>query len=262
VGAGGAAVAARPPRRRRFPGRRPVDDRVALAGIVFVLKAGITWNELPAEGIGCSGVTCWRRVRDWAEAGVWPMLHELLLGELRAGGLLDLDRCAVDASHVHALKGGLRWTLAVNRGHPGSKHHLIVDAHGIPLAVTLTGGHRHDVTQLLPLLDAIPPIRGLRGRPRRKPRELFADRGYDFDKHRRLLRERGITPRIARRGQAHGFGLGKIRWVVERAIACWTPSNGSAPTTNAAPTSTSAYSNGSNGCVPGSGVSAGLRRRV
>jgi transposase len=83
----------------------------------------------------------------------------------------------------------------------------------------LTGGHRHDVTQLLALLDAVPPIRGLRGRPRRKPRQLFADRGYDFDKYRRLLRGRGITPRIARRGVAHGSGLGKVRWVVERGFA-------------------------------------------
>ena len=57
----------------------------------------------------------------------------------------------------------------------------------------LTGGHRNDVTQLLPLLDAIPPIRGLRGRPRRRPRKLYADRGYDHDKYRQLLRERGIT---------------------------------------------------------------------
>jgi transposase len=95
-----------PPRRYRFPGRKPVDDRVALAGIVFVLKTGITWNQLPAQAIGCSGVTCWRRLRDWTEAGVWPALHELLLAELRAAGRLDLDRCAVDSSHVHALKGG------------------------------------------------------------------------------------------------------------------------------------------------------------
>jgi transposase len=75
------------------------------------------------------------------------------------------------------------------------------------------------VTQLLPLLDAVPPIRGRRGRPRRRPRELFADRGYDFDKYRRALRGRGIAPRIARRGVGHGSGLGTIRWVVERAFA-------------------------------------------
>ena len=83
-----------------------MDDRVALAGIVYVLRTGITWKQLPAAMLGCSGVTCRRRVRDWTEAGVWPALHELLLAELRAAGQLNLDRMAVDASHVHALKGG------------------------------------------------------------------------------------------------------------------------------------------------------------
>ncbi len=96
---------------------------------------------------------------------------------------------------------------------------LIVDRNGTPLAATLTGGNRHDVTQLLPLLDAVPPIGGLRGRPRCRPRRLYADRGYDFDKYRRQLWKRGIKPMIARRGIAHGSGLGKVRWVVERAFA-------------------------------------------
>ena len=69
--------------------------------------------------------------------------------------------------------------------------------------------------QLIPLLDAVPPIRGRRGRPRRRPRELFADRGYAHDSYRRQLRARGI----ARRGIAHGSGLGRHRWVVERGFA-------------------------------------------
>jgi transposase len=86
-------------------------------------------------------------------------------------------------------------------------------------AVTLTGGHRNDVTQLIPLLDAVPPIRGVVGKPRRRPRRLYADRGYDHDKYRRLVRARGITPLIARRGVEHGSGLGKIRWPVERTFA-------------------------------------------
>jgi DDE family transposase len=73
--------------------------------------------------------------------------------------------------------------------------------------VLLTGGNRHDVTQLKPLLDAVPPIRGRVGRPRRKPRVLVADRGNDFDKYRRLLCARGIRPMIARRGVVHGSGL-------------------------------------------------------
>lgn len=70
----------------------------------------------------------------------------------------------------------------------------------------------------MPLLDAVPSIRGLRGRRRSKPRRLYADRGFGFDKYRRLLWKRGIKPLIARRGVAHGSGLGKVRWVVERAL--------------------------------------------
>ncbi len=71
-----------------------------------MLKTGLGWNQLPQDLLGVSGVTCWRRMRDWTEAGVWPAAHEMLLAELRAAGALDLDRCAVDGSHVRALKGG------------------------------------------------------------------------------------------------------------------------------------------------------------
>jgi transposase len=101
----------------------------------------------------------------------------------------------------------------------GSKHHLLTDASGIPLAVSLTGGNRNDVTQLLPLLDAIPPVRGKPGRPRQRPTAILGDRGYDHDKYRRLLKTRRIWPVIARRGVTHGSKLGKHRWVVERTIA-------------------------------------------
>ena len=80
------------------------------------------------------------------------------------------------------------------------------------------------------------------GRPRRKPRELFADRGYDHDIYRRRLRARGITPRIARRGIAHGSGLGRHRWVVERGFAWLHAFKRLRTATNTAPTSTSAYS--------------------
>jgi transposase len=96
---------------------------------------------------------------------------------------------------------------------------LITDAHGTPLAVSLTGGNRNDVTQLMPLLRAIPAVRGHRGRPRFRPRRLYADRGYDHDRYRRMVRSLGITPVIARRGQVHGSGLGVHRWVVERGLS-------------------------------------------
>lgn len=107
----------------------------------------------------------------------------------------------------------------VDRARNGSKHHLLVDATGIPLAWTLTGGNRNDITQLIPLVDRVPPVRGKVGRPRRRPDRLSADRGYDFDNHRRQLRRRGIRPEIARRKTAHGSGLGRYRWVVERTFA-------------------------------------------
>ncbi len=83
----------------------------------------------------------------------------------------------------------------------------------------LTGANRNDVTQLLPLLHAIPTIRGKRGRPRQRPDAVLADSGYDHDKYRRLVRALQIRPLIARCGTPHGSGLGRQRWVVERAFA-------------------------------------------
>lgn len=87
------------------------------------------------------------------------------------------------------------------------------------LAVTLTGGNRNDVTQLIPLLEAVPPVRGRRGRPRRRPDVVLADRGYDHDRYRRLVWRLGVKPLVARRGTEYGSGPGTQRWVVERAFA-------------------------------------------
>jgi len=93
-------------RRYRYPGRRRVPDRQVLCGILFVLYTAIPWEFLPQElGFG-SGMTCWRRLAQWHEAGVWQRLHELLLAELNAAGKLDWSKAVVDGSHVRALKGG------------------------------------------------------------------------------------------------------------------------------------------------------------
>jgi len=85
--------------------------------------------------------------------------------------------------------------------------------------VKLTGGNRHDVTQLIPLVDSIPPIAGKVGHPIHRPDEVFADRAYDSGPHREQLRQRGIGPAIAERNTEHGSGLGIFRWVVERTIS-------------------------------------------
>jgi transposase len=92
------------------------------------------------------------------------------------------------------------------------------------LATLVTGANVHDVTQLIPLVDAIPPIGGKPGRPRRRPKRVQGDRGYDSEAHRKTLRQRGILPVLAKRNTPHGSGLGVHRWVIERTIA-WLHQN-------------------------------------
>lgn len=95
-------------RRYRYPGRKRIPDRLTLTGILFVLKTGIPWEELPPE-MGCgSGVTCWRRLRDWQQQGVWQVLHETLLARLNAAEQIDWQRAAIDSSHVRAFGGARR----------------------------------------------------------------------------------------------------------------------------------------------------------
>jgi transposase len=87
-------------------GRPPIGNREALTGILFVLRTGIPWSMLPQEmGCGC-GMSCWRRLRDWQQAGVWNQLHELLLEKLHAADRIDWSRAIVDSSSVRALLGG------------------------------------------------------------------------------------------------------------------------------------------------------------
>ena len=107
----------------------------------------------------------------------------------------------------------------MDRGRRGSKHHLICCGHGNPLAIALTAANVNEVTQTLQLVDAIPPVRGKRGRPRQRPKRLLGDRAYHSKKHRRALRARGIQARIAKPTSAHGSGLGRERWVVERTLS-------------------------------------------
>jgi transposase len=118
--------------------------------------------------------------------------------------------------------GGQAGPNPTDRGKAGSKYHLVVDRNGIPLAVRLSGAKAHDSTHLLPLIDAIPPIigpRGRPGRPRKRPAKLHGDKAYDSSPLRRALRARGITPRLARRGINSSERLGRHRWIVERTLA-------------------------------------------
>ncbi|WP_017973499.1 IS5 family transposase [Actinopolyspora halophila] len=205
----------RHPRRFRHPGRKRLDDRKALQGILFVLYTGIQWEYLPQElGFG-SGSTCWRRLAEWQQAGVWDQLQQELLARLQAAQQMDFSRVVVDSSYIQAKRGRGSPKVGpspVDRGRPGSKHHVLTDAAGTPLAVRLTRGGRHDVTQLLGLVADLPALAGT-------PSEVLGDTAYDSNACRDALTSQGITPRLGRRKRGHGSGLGTLRWVVEAAIA-------------------------------------------
>ncbi len=208
------------PRRFRFPGRKPLDYRKILTGILFVLKTGIAWDDLPADlGCGC-GKTCRHYLRLWHQLGVWQQLHALLLAELNGADQIDWSRALIDASFAKAPEGGEdTGPNPTDRSKSGSKHHLLTDAQGIPLNATVTAANVNEVTQVMNVLVNKPAVGGKPGPKRELPDRLQGDTGYDSEPLRQLLRWLGVTPVIGKRNREHGSGLGKLRWYVERTIS-------------------------------------------
>ena len=106
-----------------------------------------------------------------------------------------------------------------DRGKPGTKRHVVVDARGIPLAALLTGANRHDSVVFEDLLDTIPSLKRPSGQRKKRPAKLHADKAYDVPRCRRALSRRHIKVRIARKGVDSSARLGRHRWVVERTLA-------------------------------------------
>jgi transposase len=198
----------------RYGGRPRVEDRAALAGIIYQLRTGIPWRLLPTRQLGCgSPITC-RRRRDWQRAGVWQRLHHQLLDQLGRQGPLDWSRACLDSISVRQAGGCLTGPSPTDRGKPGSKDQLLVDRHGVPLAACLSAATTHDSMLLEAVVDTVPPVKGPRGRPgrpRQRPVKLHLDKDYDDPRCRRALRRRGTTPQIARRGVASSQRLGRHR---------------------------------------------------
>lgn len=201
--------------RNRTPARR------TLAGILYILRWGLPWRQLPlALGFG-SGRTCERRFFEWCRAGVWAQLLRVVLDFAETHGQLDWSRASLDSASLPAPRGGQEvGPNPTDRGKQGSKIHLLVDGQGLPLAVTISGANVHDNQRFEQTLDAVVGVRnGRRGRPRRRPDKLHADKGYDARRCRRSCSVRGIKPRIARRGQDSSERLGRWRWRVERTLS-------------------------------------------
>ena len=107
----------------------------------------------------------------------------------------------------------------MDRGKRGSKHHILSCGRGNPLAAQTTAANVNDITRFIPLIDAVPPVRGRRGRPKRRPARVYGDRAYHSRAARRALHRRRIKTRVAWPHDRHGSGLGRRRWVVERTIS-------------------------------------------
>ena len=151
-------------------------------------------------------------------------LHRVLLERLAAAEALDRSRASIDSASIPA-KGGRSSPATkigpnpTDRGRPGMKRHLAACARGTPLGFEPSGANRHDSKMLAAVLDVVPGVRRGRGRPRRRPKKLHADKAYDHRRCRTECRVRSITPRIARRGVERSDRLGRHRWVVERTLA-------------------------------------------
>jgi transposase len=170
-----------PPPRPSGGVPRRVPDRNCVAALIFMARTSTPWTLLPAKELGCgSATTCWRRLDEWAKAGVFDQLQLVLLDEL---------------------------------GKAGSKLHLAGEAGGLPISVVVSAANANDSTMLEAVLEDIPPILMP---TRRRPGRVHADKAYDHRRCRAYLRTRGIRPRIAHRMIESSQRLGRHRWTIER----------------------------------------------
>jgi len=169
------------PFHRRSPkdGGPRINDRAVLPGILFVPKTGISWEYLPRQ-LGCGGgMTYWRRLHEWMHAAVWQRIHEAVLRQLREHDQIMWDRASVDAASVPAPAGGEHaGRNPTDHCNLSCKHHLLVDQLGLPLVAKISGSRAHDSRFLIPLVEALPAVKGLSGRARKRPSKLHANREY------------------------------------------------------------------------------------
>jgi transposase len=194
--------------RPRGPGHPPAATVRVLATLRRFLREGTPWRSLTASTTEASGATLRRCMARWAETGLLAQVHALLVGMLRGHPDLILDSCSVRAKRGGDLTG----PNPTDRGKRGTKYHIAVDGGGVPVACVVTAANVNDTQVFERLFLAAFAVMA-------RIRTVFADKGYDAEHHRDLCRKFGTKPRIHKRGQPRGSGLGKHRWPVERSNA-------------------------------------------
>ena len=201
-------------------GRPPLDDRKVLTGIIFILKTGLPWEDLPQE-MGCAcGMTGWNRLRD---------------GRPPASGTRSTRSCwPTSVRPTGSTSSGSSWTrvtsapwVGVKKPAPapsiarnwGNKHAIVTDGQGVPLVTDTIPANTPDANLTVPLVDAVPPIAGQPGHPRQRPDHAMGDRGFDDEEQRRSCATGGSTRSWPSGRTPHGSGLGVYRWVVERTLS-------------------------------------------
>ena len=168
-------------------GRPRADDRRTIEGILYILITGCRWQDLPRE-YGAP-TTVWRRLKRWGEEGVWERIWRATLAALDHQGKLDWSKAFLDGSFAPAKKGGDK--VGLTKKGKGTKWMLVIDGNGLPLGFYLDSAASVEVRLAEQTLDTVSVARP-RGRPRRRPEKLVADRGYDSSAFRQALRGRGI----------------------------------------------------------------------
>lgn len=186
------------PPQRPLTGRPARDHRTVLGAILWVLRTGAPWRDLP-ERFG-PWSTAWSRFRRWTAAGVWARVLTALQRDADRRGQLDWTTHFVDGTvvraHQHAagaVGGQGNEALGRSRGGFSTKVHLRAEGGGRPMAFVVSGGERHESRYVEALLDAGPVRRAGRGRPRIRPRQVVGDKGYSYSTVRRALARRGIA---------------------------------------------------------------------
>lgn len=197
------------------PGHPPSSTEDVVATLSFFLREGVQWRVLHAAPGRVSGTTLRRRLAAWTSTGVLQQLQARLIRMVRSGPQAISAPCniVVDSCSVRAKRGGdLVGPNPTDRGKPGSKYHVVVDADGLPLAAVASAANVNDTLLLRHLLNRALVVCANVG-------HLIADAGYDSQDNRKYCSMRGVLPLIRARGDRHGSNLGAIRHVVENAIS-------------------------------------------